>query len=164
MSNDKDGKRMLIPERKTPVDGVNLKPCPFCGGLSEVLRHEFRQLSDTFGARCLSCGAQTRQFYETAEQAAEAWNARLNEPKPMIPQVRTFRERFEELHEETPRYIICNRKTFREMEIEAGVGYIPTPANKCPTVCGMPFVVPDDGEVIIGNGHVEKYKFEGGNA
>ena len=162
MSNNKDGSRMVQPERKTPVDGVSLKPCPFCGGLSEVIRHEFHQLSDTFGVHCLSCGAQSRQFYITAEQAADAWNARLNETKPMIPQIREFRERFEELHEGTPRYIFCNEKTFRELEIEAGVGYIKKPANKCPTAYGMVFVVPKDGEIIIGNGYVEKYKFEGG--
>lgn len=155
---------MLIPERKTPVDGVNLKPCPFCGGLSEVLRHEFRQLSDTFGARCLSCGAQSRQFYETAEQAAEAWNARLNEPKPMIPQILTCRGAFEEVHESPPRYVICNKKTFRDMEIEAGVGYITKPANKCPSVYGMLVLAPEDGEIIIGNGYVETFNLKGAKA
>ena len=102
------------------------------------------------------------QFIIALGMAETIINAIPPEPKPMIPQVRTFRERFEEMHKEPPRYIICNLKTFREMEFEAGVGYIPTPANKCPTVCGMPFVVPEDGEVIIGNGYVEKYKFEGG--
>lgn len=151
---------MVQPERKTPVDGVSLKPCPFCGGLSEIVRHEFYQLSDTFGARCLSCGAQSRQFYETAGQAAEAWNARLNETKPMIPQIKEFAKEFGENHVDPPLYAICNRRTFRDLETEAGIGYVC--GNPCTTIYGMKVVVPDDGEVIIGNGHVVKFKFEGG--
>ena len=83
------------------------------------------------------------------------------EPGKMIPQIREFRERFEELHEGTPRFVFCNEKTFRELEIEAGVGYIPKPANKCPTAYGMVFIVPEDGQIIIGNGYIEKYSFKG---
>lgn len=100
------------------------------------------------------------QFIIALGMAETIINAIPPEPKPMIPQVNTFRRRYQELHEETPRYIICNRKTFREMELEAGIGYVCR--NPCATVYGMKVVVPDDGEVIIGNGHVEKYKFEGG--
>lgn len=138
------------PAKPVPAGWRDL--CPMCG--AQIFRGNFngREFENHY---CAKCG-QRLDFTADNEKTETA------EPKPMIPQVRTFRERFEEMHKEPPRYIICNRKTFREMEIEAGIGYIPTPANKCPTVCGMPFVVPDDGEVIIGNGYVEKYKFETG--
>ena len=83
------------------------------------------------------------------------------DPKPKIPQIRDFRGRFQELHEETPRYVVCNKKTFRELEIEAGVGYVPKSTTMRPTVYGMVFVVPEDGEIIIGNGKIEEYNLKG---
>ena len=53
-----------------------LKPCPFCGGEAKLDVHKFGALGDTFGIRCSECQAQTRGFYNTANEAAEAWNRR----------------------------------------------------------------------------------------
>ena len=55
---------------------AKLKPCPFCGGKARVQGHEFIGYGDTFGVVCLNCGAETRQFYVTENEAIEAWNRR----------------------------------------------------------------------------------------
>lgn len=53
-----------------------LKPCPFCGGKAAIQTHKFFGLQNTYGVVCLDCYAQTRQFYDTEEEAAKAWNRR----------------------------------------------------------------------------------------
>lgn len=57
---------------------TDLKPCPFCGGEGVVQRHEYEGYTDTFGVVCFDCCAETRQFYNTKEEAIEAWNRRAN--------------------------------------------------------------------------------------
>lgn len=58
----------------------NLKKCPFCGGEGYIDDHFFKTLSEdscrTYGVVCRDCGVQTRQFYDTPDEAAEAWNRR----------------------------------------------------------------------------------------
>ena len=55
----------------------DLKRCPFCGGEGCIQRHEFIGYTDTFGVVCLDCCCETRQFFETKEDAIEAWNRRV---------------------------------------------------------------------------------------
>ena len=55
---------------------MELRNCPFCGGTAHVQRHVFSGLSDTFGVVCTACGVQSAQWYDTQEDAAEAWNRR----------------------------------------------------------------------------------------
>ena len=125
--------------------------CPMCG--AQIFRGNFngREFENHY---CAKCG-QRLDF-----TAGDGKNEPV-EPKPIIPQILTCREAFEEVHESPPRYVICNKKTFRDMEIEAGVGYIPKPANKCPSVYGMMVIAPEDGEIIIGNGYVESFHLKG---
>ena len=111
------------------------------------------------GNRAIETIGELKTFVDSFPAFVEMLKA-TTDPEPMIPQIRDFRGRFQELHEETPRYVICNRRTFRELETEAGIGYIS--GNPCTTVYGMKVVVPEDGEIIIGNGYVEKYRFKGG--
>ncbi len=58
---------------------IELKPCPFCGGkakfaLGEEYREEHKQANDW--VECESCGVETA-YFDTAEEAAEAWNRRV---------------------------------------------------------------------------------------
>ena len=47
---------------------MELKPCPFCGGEAEK--------RDGF-VECKYCGASTWCFFESVEDAVEAWNKRV---------------------------------------------------------------------------------------
>ena len=58
-----------------------IKNCPFCGGRAALDIHRFGALGDTFGIRCQECQAQTRGFYNDADEAADAWNRRDGEKK-----------------------------------------------------------------------------------
>lgn len=51
---------------------IELKPCPFCGGVAEFVLGE--QYSNDW-IQCSSCGVETPCF-DTPEEAAEAWNRR----------------------------------------------------------------------------------------
>lgn len=57
---------------------MELKPCPFCGGEACMQEHVFHGYTSTYGVVCLDCCAETRQFYDTKEEAAEAWNRRAD--------------------------------------------------------------------------------------
>lgn len=54
----------------------DLKPCPFCGGEGVMQEHVFHGYMSTYGVVCFDCCAETKQFYETVEDAARAWNRR----------------------------------------------------------------------------------------
>lgn len=58
---------------------IELKPCPFCGGKGYVSDHIFKGLVTTYGIRCEDCGSETRQFYYSEKEAADAWNRRRKE-------------------------------------------------------------------------------------
>lgn len=62
-----------------PDNAKRLKPCPFCGGEAKLDVHVFGKLGNTFGIRCTECQAQTRGFYDTADEATEAWNRRADD-------------------------------------------------------------------------------------
>lgn len=53
-----------------------LRKCPFCGENALIEEHRFAGLSSTFGVVCMGCGVRTRSFFDTEEEAAEAWNRR----------------------------------------------------------------------------------------
>lgn len=52
---------------------IKLKPCPFCGCIAELLTIDYE-----FLCICNKCGASTK-YYETAKEAAEAWNNRAGQ-------------------------------------------------------------------------------------
>ena len=54
-----------------------LKPCPFCGFNALVEEHKFVSLPSSYGVACQNCSAQSYQFYNSEEEAIEAWNRRV---------------------------------------------------------------------------------------
>lgn len=63
---------------------TELKPCPFCGGEAEMIKHSFwnerkHSYSDrTYSIKCCGCSVETYPFYDTKEKATESWNRRAN--------------------------------------------------------------------------------------
>lgn len=58
---------------------IELKPCPMCGGKANLEIHRFVSFANTYGIKCSNCDLQTRQFYDTPEEAEKAWNKRVDE-------------------------------------------------------------------------------------
>lgn len=57
-----------------------LKKCPFCGGDGAIREHRFHGYNSTWGVVCIGeCSCETRQFYDTVEEAIEAWNRRTSD-------------------------------------------------------------------------------------
>ena len=60
-------------------EGMELKPCPFCGGTRiEVYDYDYG-ITETIGVRCKDCGAHIENMFESDEEAVEAWNRRAGE-------------------------------------------------------------------------------------
>ena len=61
-----------------------MKPCPFCGSSNVAPEEEYgSDCGYSFGGHlviCNDCGIQTK-YYETVEEAIEAWNRRVGEIK-----------------------------------------------------------------------------------
>lgn len=63
---------------------AELKPCPFCGGIARICDHKFyngktKDFSyHNYGVKCIVCFAQIWQFYNTKEEAVDAWNRRTD--------------------------------------------------------------------------------------
>lgn len=55
---------------------IELKKCPFCGETAKLIEHPFHNLPSSFGVICQKCRSQSSQFFDTAEDAASAWNIR----------------------------------------------------------------------------------------
>ena len=63
---------------------IELKPCPFCGGIPE-LKHKVGVANKSTGSyiRCNSCETETKVFpvspeWSSDEKAAETWNRRTD--------------------------------------------------------------------------------------
>ena len=58
---------------------MELKPCPFCGGVAHMVCFEFNdeygEPYDTYSAECCVCGISTA--FMSRENAEEAWNRRV---------------------------------------------------------------------------------------
>lgn len=60
---------------------IKLKPCPFCGRKANfVIDAEYREKYEKNGnwIKCSSCGVET-PYFDTAEEAAAAWNKRAGQ-------------------------------------------------------------------------------------
>ena len=64
---------------------MELKPCPFCGGEAQLRVFGWIDHKEHYGIRCLSCLAQTMDYYNTEEDAIEAWNTRWERKCNLIP-------------------------------------------------------------------------------
>lgn len=64
-------------ERTREMPEIKLKPCPFCGGIADVVRKE-KWEKVIFFATCLYCGAEMPRNSRTVAEAAEAWNRRAD--------------------------------------------------------------------------------------
>lgn len=53
---------------------IELKPCPFCGQKAEIY-----QLNNKFESMCTNCTATIEWLFESEQEAAEAWNRRVND-------------------------------------------------------------------------------------
>lgn len=56
---------------------MEIKPCPFCGGKSEVYRRGSAIIR--WYAMCTSCGASTDEDFCRIEDAFDAWNQRFEQ-------------------------------------------------------------------------------------
>lgn len=56
---------------------MEIKPCPFCGGKSEVYRRGSAILR--WYAMCTSCSASSDENYCSPKDAADAWNQRFED-------------------------------------------------------------------------------------
>lgn len=63
---------------------MELKPCPFCGGIAQLSHTSCGGIYDTTYVLCVGCGCKTKLFeisvtYAADDKAAEAWNRRAND-------------------------------------------------------------------------------------
>lgn len=56
------------------MDGIKLKPCPFCGAKVEVVK-DFEFGFEGYSVRCEKCRSQSA-IYDGPTDAIEAWNKR----------------------------------------------------------------------------------------
>lgn len=61
---------------------IKVRVCPFCGGEARLIIHKYSGVPDTFGVRCLTCSAETWQFFEDEKDALRAWNTRAKPESP----------------------------------------------------------------------------------
>ena len=57
------------------MDGLNLKPCPFCGGEARLTVQSYPG-GDRYRVCCTDCGATTWPRIISGKDAAKAWNRR----------------------------------------------------------------------------------------
>ena len=51
-----------------------LKSCPFCGAKAEILHYE----NDGYLPKCTICDGMVERWFDTKEEAVNAWNCRVN--------------------------------------------------------------------------------------
>ena len=80
---------------------VELKPCPFCG-VEPVLSQDY---FGRYDVRCLNTACEimpSTRVYDKAEDAAEAWNRRADQPRRIDGQPAGITaEQFDSIYEET---------------------------------------------------------------
>ena len=56
---------------------AELKPCPFCGSKEvKVIEHKYYHSLNSYGVKCFGCKTESYQFFDTKNEAIEAWNRR----------------------------------------------------------------------------------------
>lgn len=78
---------MIFESRITKVDYYNygnpitipieLKPCPFCGGVADMAINDWDGRVDKYRVRCASCGAGFPEYRLDPRIAASEWNNRI---------------------------------------------------------------------------------------
>jgi Lar family restriction alleviation protein len=69
---------------KLNAEMTKLKPCPFCGsGKVNVIEHKFYHLPSSYGVRCFNCKTESYQYFDTQEEAIEAWNRRTGDTEAL---------------------------------------------------------------------------------
>ena len=64
----------------TGLGMIGLKPCPFCGSNRvNAIEHKFHHLSNSYGVKCFNCKTESYQYFDTKQEAIEAWNRRTGE-------------------------------------------------------------------------------------
>jgi Lar family restriction alleviation protein len=57
---------------------LRLERCPFCGAIAVMLKYYSpKAMSDYFYVECSECGATTWKWYDSIDEAASAWNNRV---------------------------------------------------------------------------------------
>lgn len=56
----------------------NLKPCPFCGGKAKIRGEKYWRPRVSRNVICTKCFSNSGWF-DTEEEAAEAWNRRIGD-------------------------------------------------------------------------------------
>lgn len=75
----------------TMTSKLKLKPCPFCGGEAQLYvappNENEHILFEHYGVACTSCHTMIgttihglTDFFDTPQEAANAWNARIKAP------------------------------------------------------------------------------------
>lgn len=60
-------------------DTVELKPCPFCGSVSVILKTFVIGENKWFYVTCCACKAEINNPMPIAEEAIKRWNRRVND-------------------------------------------------------------------------------------
>lgn len=55
-------------------DKEQLKPCPFCGGMAEMLNYS----ENEWLVHCTVCQGMVERWRETEQEAIEQWNSRVS--------------------------------------------------------------------------------------
>lgn len=61
---------------------MELKPCPFCGGVPDIEPHEDLYRRMKFGIECRNADCEIQPFtawYADRQECIEAWNRRVGE-------------------------------------------------------------------------------------
>ena len=80
----------------------SLKTCPFCGG-NALLSHLSNEYNDSYSVSCTGelngdcAGLEGTPFYDTAEDATEAWNTRRVVDNVLSESIESLKDEIERL-------------------------------------------------------------------
>lgn len=61
-------------------NGIELKPCPFCGGRAKITEAQIKTAHGLhYAVRCTRCKASISPGYDDVSKAVDAWNIRRGE-------------------------------------------------------------------------------------